>query len=620
MDSIIKMFGAGNPKWLKKLDGSGQKVAVRTWVQGWTRGNKKALYGAKVGENVLWEGSPEIKQAVHVFPVYSEECKTGFMIPLEISRAKNSVWHVSDAFGRFSRNGEDGDPGQMVEELLELVEGHWKQETPLLIHARRPLSLSIACPVHMDAIGGESLQVPLLVALLRAAIGENGPLPWGDGPVFSSGKVDARGVFQDICHLPEKLTGFVREYGKERPAVLTDAQREDLKRDVPESLDKVLVLTANSISELLSLDELGKELKDFAGKSPELPEIPGLAQEMGRLERSRQGKKAKRLAKWVLPHVTGNPVLRFPFLYHKALSACHEGRYRDVAPEFDTIRKLLIEKHPDNFGVNDRIRLAAGWATEAFDNCDDNPALSELFEKLEEQLPFAAMEERARFWGARSQFLRMGDDHKGADEAARKAVDFAKAADPRETGRDRNYLVHALLRQAAILIPAHRKPLLCKADLELEQSVKEDTSNIHQAFCEYYRGEIERLSGKTWKPVPDMLKDQEHPKSFAWISAARNAENSKDDRILSARKAADSCAGLSREHGATHNIFRLFSHIFRFQEAVLAGKSGPPDEVQTWLDDHGSDGWKRRLDNPLKLAQYLPEAGAESLCDAIPHL
>src|SRR2546430_566514 len=146
--------------------------------------------------------------------------------------------------------------------LLAQVEDAWQETFRSVLPARwlKAQTLRLACPAHIDLFEGESLQVPLLVAVLRAlggTVAEGAErLPFGRGPVFSTGTLEPSGAFGEVECVPEKLAGFVRELGPDHPALLTQRQRQLLAERYPALLAQVRTIEVNSLAGLLALPEL----------------------------------------------------------------------------------------------------------------------------------------------------------------------------------------------------------------------------------------------------------------------------------------------------------------------------------------------------------------------------
>lgn len=130
--------------------------------------------------------------------------------------------------------------------------------------------MRLLCPIHLDLIGGESLQLPFLIAVLRAlcvnrSFDGQEFIPFGNSPVFASAIIDLEnGSLGPVERLHEKLAGFIRELGENRPAVLTREQIETLRANYPHDLEKVQVHQADSLTELLFLVECKRALLDHA--------------------------------------------------------------------------------------------------------------------------------------------------------------------------------------------------------------------------------------------------------------------------------------------------------------------------------------------------------------------
>ncbi len=580
---------------------------------------------------------PHLTDVHHVFPVWNEALNIGLMVPMAISPADD--WHISDAFGRFGF--QPGARENPFTSLLKIIEQKWdelKDGQILPLRWRQPLALKVLCQVHLEAIGGDSLQVPLIVAVLRSFARQadsaetEGTLPFGNRPVFASGILGADlNRFWNIGHLNEKLAGFIREYGAKLPALLQQKQIEELH---PELLDQVEVYPVNSLEELLRLKELSSGLERLTGRVHPT-EIDMLLTVMANNRRALRFDDVEGMVSWLLPHLD-SPIYRFRLHREAGLVFGHRGKFIDGNRELDSCRALERD-HGDLLGVADRCDLTTLAGVIAHDALQPHLATRWL-DELEGGLALLSLPKRVAFWGTRCQLYRLEGCYDDAVAAGQEAVRLADLGRASDSGRDRNYLIHALLNRARDCDDANQRGRdLRSAQRLLTESMGEwapcdDVSarRSHLCFCLHFQAELARL-----EKVPFTLPDTppwagywNHAWYFALLSCARNEVHQLDTRRHHAAKLV---TALQNNRACTHpdSLFFMFLQVYRIYAAALSQKTliDPVEELKKWcagLEKKGFSGWKIRLSPCL---DDLANSGsseatlqkAERLCDLIPY-
>lgn len=612
------------------------------------------------------KGVMNVADVRHVFPTVGIGASpTGFMVPIGIEESPE--WHISDAFMRFrfSRESSDlsipgdpaksgarpqggsnlnkfdvvskpKDPAEGIESLLKLVESAWQRIHPgeaLPLRWRHSLSIRVLIPLHLDMIDGESLQVPCLVAVLRALgealVSATSParLPFGNMPVFATGTLDANGRFGDVGGLLVKLRGFVREYGEGRPAILTRKQEKDLGRSTAGRLllRQVVPHIADNLDDLLHLPEMAQGLKRLT-ESPHPTEIDGLLSEMERMSRGIRFKDVAQICAWLLPKME-SPCYRFKLLCTTGLTLCHQGRFIDSGPYLRDAADVLAA-NPGLFGVPDRIMLASHWGVLAVDAAD--PSLARPFLRgLAGTLPHASESDRVKYWGTLCQINRIAGKLDDAVAAGRRAVVGADQSLANDAGRDRNYLVHALIARARVQASQRRRDLE-EASLVLRDSREKwvpagnrSAGASHLGFCLHYESEIARLQGKRFTPpaTPPWEGEWGHPWLFVLLACARNRAHTAQERLEYADRLI-AVKQVTKFGDAT--LFALLAHTYRIYRAILAGESAGAhlDALEAWCGrckENGFPGWSRRLGGILGDLRAGKKGAVEALCDAIPY-
>lgn len=611
--------------------------------------SKERLLGvpARIGE--AWKAvhescsgldpAPVTEPVFHLFPVYLRTpYNIGMLVPLKISQA--SQWYVSDAFGtfKFSNNGKT--PLQALHRLLKQIEDAWQDKHPgriIPLRWRTALAVSIACPIHFDAIEGESLQLPLVVALLRGlaatTIVNNLPaeMPFGNGPLFATGELTGN-TFRQVLNEKEKLQAFLREAGSDHPAILTSQQLRDLEStaETRDLLGMIKVHKADNLSELLALGPIREALERLS-EAPHLTEIDSFLTQSNALVHDIEFDDAFRIGKWLLPHVRRSLPYRVQVARHLGMLLLHDGKAIEARKYLDPLKKTLVNPR-SRLGVDERLSAGLGIATSCMTSGEPQQGLDwlALLAAYPEQ---ASQDIRVAMEGSRCELLRASGRWNEAVAAGRAAVKLAQIGLASSACRDMNYLIHALLRRAAAGSGnARRKDLDEAESLLAESSGKWAPRNnmqkraSHLKFCGYMQAELARLRHRDFSPRETRWGGTwDHPVLFTLLACARNRSHSLDMRrefcaclVTQAKIARD--AKKSRSETA---LYELFYRVYICYETVLAGKD-PKDairEVGAWCDkqrEAGAFGWSKILD-PLLKGPFAVSAEdwAEALCDAV---
>jgi tetratricopeptide (TPR) repeat protein len=624
---LLQLLGNANPVFfLKTVNTPAERLKVLGSL------SRQSLHGDKRQMQAAASQAFEVYRDLridlpwHVFPVYEQSTRDGFVIPLEIHPAQD--WQVSDAFGTFGIE-KAKDPLDGLVRLLAQVEDAWQETFHSVLPARwlKAQTLRLACPAHIDLFEGESLQVPLLVAVLRAlggTVAEGAErLPFGQGPVFSTGTLEPGGAFGEVECVPEKLAGFVRELGPDHPALLTRRQRQ-LLAEHPDLLAQVQVIEVSSLVELLSLPELHEALKRQIQEAhhPSLNE--GLLTLVQTHSRQIRFDEAKHLSQWLLSHVE-SPYYRFRLNCELALYCFHQGQFSEAARCFQTAIGLL-NIHPELFGVDDLGRIVSILVNLAADACHPEPFRVLLRRLDEESLAAMTAPQRVKVYGALCQFHRFYGEHDQAIAAGRKAVALVDAACAGEAGRSRNYLVHALIvaYRGGQTDPA----LLTEAQMIL-QAAKTDWAPVddanrrasHLGFCLHLEAEIARLRGLAFDPGRPYWVDRiwSHPWLFTLLSCTRNPQNEPSLRQCCIEELVAKSAAFVAKYGVD-TLFGLFDAVYRLFDAAYhqCSQEGARQALCAWLKDRakaGFPGWQDYL-SPL-IHENMDREAIEALCDAI---
>lgn len=577
---------------------------------------------------------PSTEPVYHVYPVYVHLLGDAFMAPLKIT--PSDEWEVSEAFGTFGYESSTSILSKF-QDLLKQIENVWYGFNPgktLPLRWRKSLTIKQCLPIHIDAIDGKSLLVPLAVSALRALCEQpetntsGKKLPFGYVPVFATGKLNTEnGQFGKVSGINEKLAAFIREYGEGLPAILTSHQHVELDTFNRALLSKVRPLIANNLEELLKLDEFRAALEDLCAP-PQLPEIDDMMDTMFRLKRGNRFNDMATIIQWLHPHIQDRPVYAFQLERNLGQEAAHRGNFSESKARLDTAFDIL-NHHRDWFGVDEIFDLTTAWGTAAFDACDAGLAENSLSE-AKPLLVTAKATDRVKYWGTICQLKRLTGDYDQAVETGREAVRLADMSLAREAGRDRNYLIHALIARYRNIEKTKSTDLL-EAESLLAESQNQwaplSNRQMHLGFCLHFEAEIARLQKRPFQPPdsPPWSGEWKHPWLFVLLSSARNELNPPDKRLEYAQKMVDFARQLSK--GSADSLFVLFSAVYEiYNQAIRKSLSEEPlDELTRWCEIHkekGFPGWYDRLIpyiDEIRLNIGEPMAIVERLCEAIPY-
>ena len=568
------------------------------------------------------------ERVLHVFPIVQEILQEGFMVPINISSSDD--WKISDAFGTFGISSEK-DIYKSFNIFLELIEEKWQGINPgqtLPLRWRKAFSLNLQGSLHFNAIGGESLQVPLVVAVLRSFaqqqrnLSNNGELPFGNAPVFSTGTLNiSTGEFGPIRGLEIKLKAFVREYGKGLTALLSTEQIKQLKEGASHLLNWVNVIRADNLTELMTVKALNNGLLKFCAP-PKQTEIDDLLELMFKMGRSFRFKEMKKIIKWLRLNIS-SPVYAFQLERNLGQVEAHNGQFVKAFNYLNHAMKIMSQ-NSIYFGISEKIDLATAWGTAAVDACDENVAWP-LLNDLEASVDNAKSSERAKYWGTLCQIFRMNEDYDAAITAGKKSILFADLAMASEAGRDRNYLIHALIARARNTPEESEADLIYAQQLlseSLDQWAPVKNEKVHFGFCLHFEAELARLQHQSFilPKKPHWSGGWGHPWIFALLSCVRNTKNSWDKRLSYASEMVSYLEG--RTSASSPSLFDLFYHILSMYEKSMYGK--PVQEnisgIKKWCDifaEKGFCGWRNKLVPFLNEIEdtYEPMASVDNLCD-----
>jgi len=565
----------------------------------------------------------------HVIPAVDAQESggaTGLMVPLALSPASN--WHVSDAFGRFG--GEDLTIWESFDALLGTIERCWRRHfgVQLPLRWRSPLAISVEAPVHLKVIAGHSLEWPLALAVLRAAAGR-GVLPFGDGPVFATGLLLSNGSIGPAGHVREKLSGFWREYGRDRPVLLSPQQRDSLQ---DEELEGATVHVVDHLSDLFFLDAFRPAAAALNAPATAW-ELDSVLRQGAMYAGELQFDRVKAMTEWALPAAQSLPHYAFRIRMQRGAVLLHGGRTAESEEDWAALRALLASNR-DAFDADDRAMLAAHLSTFELDcgRCDPAAIMAFVREQgLFAQAPCGA-EAKAYLLGELSQLHRAAGACDEALEYGQAALQIARARNVSQAGKYANFVVHAHLTRARER--AHSRShdldkawhLLQESKSVLAPAHDEANRASHLGFCRHYEAEWNRLRGVPCLP-PAVVRPPDywtHPDLFAMLAAARNWANP----VRVQQVAAQSLVSAAEEilHWADTPIFRLFHSVYRVVYAQVCDDSvavalGQLDALLQ--EDACLIHWRDRLGASIRKWQAdggTPDRNSlDRLCDAIPH-
>lgn len=647
---LITTFGRVNPVFFARLlaEMEGQAIDYRGWIADKVRGlafppkwlgyndgsfcspavlSLQYLYGEDMKK--------ELANVCHAFPVWCEDLDSGMMVPMDIEQAED--WHISDAFARFDfLDKEYGNPFLKLLKAIELV---WKKQNRvdvLPLRWRQPLNIRIMCPIHMEAIAGNSLHVPLIVSVLRAlAVSRNledrtTNLPFGNCPVFATGTLRRdRNTFGKVERVEEKLTGFVREYGEGLPAILQSTQIQSLPNEL---LCKVKILEVNSIEELLKLPEFASPLKTLC--APIHPsEMDTFLQVMSLNRRALRFDDVADMTQWLTSSLV-SPVYLFQLYRQTGLVFAHKGALIDAEGYYQLCQQIFAE-HRHLFGLDDLCDLATMAGVIAVDSLQLSLAES-LLAELEPNLHLLPVKKRVAYWGTRCQLLYIEQKFDDAVQAGNEAVALADLGLASDSGRERNYLIHALLARARMsgedegqqLKDTYSvKQLLLESKGDWAPCDNLSNRHSHLSFCLHYEAELARLEHRRF-----VLPDKPPWKGYwghAWYFALHCcARNPAFDHLIR-QEYADQLVrliGSKRASEDRYSLFFMLSQIYKIHAAYLSDMNyaDPLKKLYNWceeMSEAGFPGWNQRfkscieaLANDLNIGENV-----EMLCDLVPY-
>lgn len=613
---LASMFGPSNPVFFAARHRDGAQGACATQIGEFLRNRDIAGNTGLLG-NVWpeeWGPMPRASVPRHVIPVFSGYARAGWMVPLRCTPAQD--WRVSDAFGRMGMSS-GVEPSRALGQLLEWLENAIERELgrrpPL--RWRSPLEIHVACPVHIEAIAGTSLQLPLLLGLLReltsipAGPGRAAQTAFGTGPLFATGEMNWQtGEIVEVDHVSEKLEGFLREYGDGLPAVLLPIQLEEVKRaGLGHRVEPHVV---SNVAEMLRLPQWKAGI-EHACRPPHITEIDSFLELVSKLHRSVRFGDGKSVCLWMREAVQDG-YYRYRIDSEIGMCELHAGNFEGAWRYLETVRRA-VEENASFLGADDRANSLARIGSTLLDLGEARCGLE--FLNLAPPLGQCTIAARVRLSGARSQLFRAMGDYDQAVTAGEAAVEWAKAGLARDTGQDMNYLIHALLRRKAEGDWDRAERLLAESKTEWAPP---DRPATHLTFCLHYEAELARLRGVPFDPpaAPYTSGIWSHAYAFALLACGRNRAHSVAERIAFLERALAFPAGRDV-------LFQLFAIVYRMHRAVLAGDTvgGLVDQAVEWCRlraETGAPGWERALGPWLQQATPT-EAWVEGLTQRIPY-
>lgn len=629
-------FAAANPEFFTALlspSNSGIQDSLRNLLV-----KSPRLWGdpTRVDEYTrrLAATAPPIELPRHIFPVYVPQHQIGMLAPLNVTTAP--VWAASDAFGTFAvpeaRNSLDG-----LMRLLQRLESALERRmgAPVPLRWRTAFAFSLGCPIHAAAIEGKSLQIPLLLCVLRefcmTQFSDTIPasMPFGSGPVFATGELAANGSFGEVGNVPQKLDAYLREFPSRPIAVLTGVQIDAVRaeKSLRDRIASLCVFRADNLEELLELEPFRERLPALA-EPPHPIELDRMFDEIGRLSRSIRFNEARKLADWLLPSNPPAPY-RLRLVVNAGMCLLHDGNYLEALGYLHQA-EVLMRDSVGLFGADDRANLVSSVASALLDSAEPEEGLRIL--EWAKPLDACTIPARVRVQGTASQLLRCLEHWDEAVLCGQEAVRLARLGFAGDAGRDMNYLIHALLRRAAVSPSQPCEDIRLATEL-LEESVdtwapREHVSlrGSHLGFCHHYRAEIARILRVPHEPAldPPWIGAWDFPRIFVLLACARNHAHSRSCRIEFARRAEAEAVRLTR---TPDQIFSLFHRLVCLYTAWLMGEDLKlsANQIRDWCRRQvirGAPGWERRFNAVLDLTEThgTNEFHIERLLSVLPYL
>jgi len=583
---------------------------------------------------------PPRSAPAHVIPVYVAPLDTGIMVSMQFVPARK--WRVSDAFGRFDFEGcispQDG-----FDHLMVLMERYFAESLrkPTPLRWRQAFDIALGCPVHIETLDGNSLQLPLALAVVRA-LGkhpETGDLPLGNGPVFSSGEVTECGQIGRVEHLAKKAEGFLREYGKGHPAVLPKANESDFAQVTKDGFSNVRFV--NCVGELLNID---RKLKSLISAPPKRAELDVLLNVLKRKHLTRDLVSHGALIDWLAQMKAGLPEpYQYRIVIEKAYSLARRGWAIEPLALLSRARNILSSTSGCSskgncsqcIGIEDKLHLGSLWVSAAC-NGGDCREVEAYLASLEPLLCHASAASLSEYWGNRSRAAHFNGDFSQAVQCARQAVACADRGAVAYSGQNRNFLCRMLLLRAEHMVGCNQKRTLEEATKLLKASrgrhMPLAAPKEHALFCSRLELHCARMEGISVDPPAPLQRTEKLtlPKLYCSLEYVRNAYNLIDNRRTVSRMLTENSATLpsrrlTRDHLTRDVLLRLIAGAYG--SVLLENWNLLGDTLEIGLQfcelmrRNNLPGWHTRLANLLLAAKKSrSEACLEAVCQATPFL
>lgn len=617
-DEQLYGFGPGNPQLLRDIWQSGDPAwqdKIRAFLEGKSSIFAHGAVAVDVGGNML-----TAEPVRHVIPVYDKHTDCGFMVPLRMEPAR--AWHVSDAFGRFVEG--ESDPAAAFDSCVDIVQRAWEQSHPnpcLPLRWRHPLRISLGCAVHLERIDGESLQVPLVIAVLRAVCELAGhAMPFGPGPVFSTGELAEDGTFLPVGFVAKKLEAFIREYGPGHTALLSPRQLRELKLDSP-FLQDVDPVAVHSLQALFDRPEMQDSLLPLCN-APDPREMDGLLPRIAEAKQRIDFTEMERMAKWALERKWSLPneaMLR----HHLALGGAYRAAAFEARHHFERLRALLGRPNARDLGADDWIHHYT--ALQRFGFYMANPDWCKRLDATAEALlPHASLLRRLAYHGSHCQLGRVHDRHDEAVAHGETSRKIAKRGHHGEVARATNYLAHVLLHRARRNGPSADADRQRARKLIAESRGKWAPAHpgaraVNEYHCLLYEAELDRQAGRVSPVEPPTYRGGWEVGYDLYATAlARQAGRAQAERL----QLLDDILERRGAWGAAR-VGELYLACWRLYRAEVRGNGTMPacaalEGVLDRFEAYGHPGWKRRLSGAIAKVRAGEPGAVEALMDRVP--
>ncbi|MFP3869626.1 MAG: hypothetical protein ACLFVT_01930 [Syntrophobacteria bacterium] len=530
-----------------------------------------------------------------VVPVFSSRMGQGLIAPLDLSPATDfavqphlqiridKLWSLASLAQRALRN---------------------------LTGREYPLSLRLPCTVstcYPESIAGRSMELPLLLAILRRVAPEGASLK----PIFASAGIDEAGRLEEVEHFEEKLNAFLREVGPGATAVVTPRQRA-LLGDRRSLFEEVLVVS--------TVDELMAALFRKAWLADALEPINNVeADRLLATVRSLFGQQLHRVALQAAEameacgHALTAPQ-KVELLGLVQYGHSYFGRFQEGIHYLEKARTLLDEQTGlvGHDWRADKLNKMAVQFYDAHRFREGRNLLVQISGEKGDEFP-DHMDRvlAAKILGTLGQMETALDRFNEGQHLLEKCVHMLKQVAPSEVSRACNYLVHNRLRAGS--------------PDEAEQLLKESASWVDlmdtygRQFRSFYRAEIARQRNS---PAPEDLQLVEnlplpHPLAFTLQALARNQALALEQRLGFISRAAK----ILEAHEAG-GVCRFLALCYRLYEARLLKNddefAARRQELREWMAEVGSEPYQARYQGFLE-AENRPLSFAEALLAAVPY-